>query len=133
MAGTNIMKFDPSTLMEGVRDRIKATFVSLIPDDHWEALVKAEIDRFFNKPTTHNTYDKQYWTDFQMVCNNVLATAAREKVLEVLTKYTDTVWRDSVESANSTLVDLLTKHASEIFANTMGTMFKNVLSQMQYR
>lgn len=27
-----VEKFDPSTLMEGVRDRIKATFISMIPD-----------------------------------------------------------------------------------------------------
>lgn len=37
---TEIQKFDPSTLMEGVKERIKATFVSLIPDDQWEALCK---------------------------------------------------------------------------------------------
>jgi len=40
-------KFDPSKLMDGVRDRIKATFVSLIPDDQWEVMVKKEIDAFF--------------------------------------------------------------------------------------
>lgn len=30
-----VEKFDPSKLMDGVRDRIKATFVALIPDDQW--------------------------------------------------------------------------------------------------
>lgn len=38
-----IEKFDPSKLMEGVKDRIKATFVSLIPDDAWEKMVEKEI------------------------------------------------------------------------------------------
>lgn len=31
-----VEKFDPSRLMEGVKDRIKATFVSLIPDTEWK-------------------------------------------------------------------------------------------------
>lgn len=44
---TQIEKFDPSTLMNGVRDRIKATFVSLIPDEQWEQLVRKEADSFF--------------------------------------------------------------------------------------
>lgn len=41
--GTMIEKFDPSKLMEGVKDRIKSTFVSLIPDDAWEKMVEKEI------------------------------------------------------------------------------------------
>lgn len=44
-----IEKFDPSTLMQGVKDRIKATFVSLIPDAQWEIMVQKEIDAFFNE------------------------------------------------------------------------------------
>jgi hypothetical protein len=39
----DIEKFDPSKLMEGVKDRIKATFVSLIPDDQWEKMVEKEL------------------------------------------------------------------------------------------
>lgn len=47
--GTEVEKFDPSTLMQGVKDRIKATFVSLIPDAKWEEMVEAEITAFFNE------------------------------------------------------------------------------------
>jgi len=47
----NIEKFDPSQLMQGVKDRIKATFVSLIPDEQWEGMVQTEIDSFFNSET----------------------------------------------------------------------------------
>lgn len=41
--GNQIEKFDPSRLMDGVRDRIKATFVSLIPDDAWDEMVEKEL------------------------------------------------------------------------------------------
>ena len=41
--GNQIEKFDPSRLMDGVRDRIKATFVSLIPDDAWDKMVEKEL------------------------------------------------------------------------------------------
>ena len=43
MTENQIEKFDPSKLMEGVKDRIKATFVSLIPDDQWEKMVEKEL------------------------------------------------------------------------------------------
>ena len=41
-----VEKFDPSRLMEGVKDRVKATFVSLIPDTEWEEMIKKEINTF---------------------------------------------------------------------------------------
>lgn len=53
-----IQKFDPSTLMQGVKDRIKATFVSLIPDEQWEEMVQKEINAFF---TPQNF--KRIWVD----------------------------------------------------------------------
>lgn len=42
-----VQNFDPSALMQGVKDRIKATFVSLVPDDKWDEMVKQEIEAFF--------------------------------------------------------------------------------------
>lgn len=53
-----IEKFDPSKLMEGVKDKIKATFVSLIPDEMWNAMVEKEIYIFTTgKIVPHHDYD----------------------------------------------------------------------------
>ena len=53
----DIEKFDPSKLMDGVKDRIKATFVSLIPDEMWNAMVEKEIYIFTTgKIVPHHDY-----------------------------------------------------------------------------
>ena len=44
-----VEKFDPATIMQSVKDKIKATFVSLIPDVQWEQMVKSEVDYLFKK------------------------------------------------------------------------------------
>lgn len=52
-----IEKFDPSKLMDGVKDRIKATFVSLIPDDAWNSMVEKELYVFTTgKIIAHHEY-----------------------------------------------------------------------------
>ena len=52
-----IEKFDPSKLMDGVKDRIKATFVSLIPDDAWNSMVERELYVFTTgKIIPHHEY-----------------------------------------------------------------------------
>lgn len=40
-------KYDPTKLMEAVRDRIRAEFVALIPDAVWTDMVQKEINEFF--------------------------------------------------------------------------------------
>lgn len=52
-----IEKFDPSKLVDGVKDRIKATFVSLIPDDAWNSMVEKELYVFTTgKIVVHHEY-----------------------------------------------------------------------------
>lgn len=56
-----IEKFDPSKLMDGVRDRIRATFVSLIPDDAWDQMVEKEIYVF----TTGRIIPHHEWIEYR--------------------------------------------------------------------
>jgi len=56
-----IEKFDPSKLMEGVKDRIKATFVSLIPDDAWEQMLEKELYVFTTgRIVSHHDIDYEH-------------------------------------------------------------------------
>lgn len=93
----NVEKFDPSTLMQGVKDRIKATFVSLIPDGQWENMVQKEIDAFFelskvkvSKSTTITTGSYGSSTERREInSEETLSSPFRELVWEhcaVLTK-----------------------------------------------
>lgn len=47
MSDKALAPYDATKLMDAVRDRIKAEFVGLIPEDTWRQMVKAEVDRFF--------------------------------------------------------------------------------------
>lgn len=84
-----IEKFDPSKLMDGVKDRIKATFVSLIPDDQWENMVKLESEKFFEKRVTEKDYygkaTKWKESEFEELVINIM----KEKCKEVIKSFFD--------------------------------------------
>src|SRR4051812_12848305 len=105
MDNTAIEKFDPSKLMDGVRDRIKATFVSLIPDAQWEQLVKAEIDRFFESNRDYS-YRERATSDFQKVVMEVLSDITKEKVREALMDYQAYGWENDHVKINDELKKL---------------------------
>lgn len=110
-----VEKFDPSTLMQGVKDRIKATFISLIPDDQWDVMVKKEIDSFFNELqkisiSSNKDTSQNYWnpsvhqsmvieqTPFRSMVWNFCAEACNKKLKEsIIADYFDGLYNDSAE------------------------------------
>jgi hypothetical protein len=131
----DLEKFDPSKLMNGVRDRIKATFVSLIPDAQWEQLVQAEADKFF-KPFVERPYHdrtKELFSDFQLVCLSVMQEIGKEKMKEYLAKYENNIWSGNEVKVNDHLKQLLTEHASDILAGLIGHRVQQVVNDMKNR
>lgn len=127
---TDVQKFDPAMLMQGVKDRIKATFVSLIPDDKWDEMVQKEVDDFFtNKP--RDGYSKVYYADFHAICREVLIDMSKIKILEFLETYKENGWAGTLPKANELLKQMIVENAPEIFASTFASMFQMALMNMR--
>lgn len=129
-----IEKFDPASLMNGVRDRIKATFVALIPEAHWEQLCQKEIDNFFSNKIAIDK-SKQYTSEFQLICFEILTKWASEHLKNCLSSYISPHWNnvfDGVEPSDL-LKDLLVKNAPEIFANVFANMASKVIYNLKNR
>lgn len=128
---SEIQKFDPSLLMAGVRDRIKATFVSLIPDDQWERLCQKEMHEFF-EPSKDRWGNREKMSSFSEVCNEVLRGMAKEKVIDFMNDFSQPMWDSVTNKAkpNELFKEFLLKHASEIFVATFGSMFAECVRNM---
>ena len=98
-----IEKFDPSTLMQGVKDRIKATFVSLIPDGQWEELVQKEIDAFFNETSKLEVSKKTEQTGDYWHRKQYLVTETEQ------TPFRAIVWGHCLDLTYETLKEKITK------------------------
>jgi len=125
-----IQKFDPATLMQGVKDRIKATFVSLIPDEQWEVMVKSEIDRFFKVKRDYNSSDNT--SDFSQVVNSVLRKEAEDKIQEILKSPDFQInWNGNEYTLPEYIRGEVVKHAHEIFASAISGAISNAIQTMR--
>jgi hypothetical protein len=127
-----VEKFDPALLMQGVKDRIKATFISLIPDDKWEQMCKTEIDRFF-KGDPEGQYRNKNYSEFTYVVNGVLTDVTKEKVKAILSgpEY-KSHWNGSEYTVSEEIDKILTKNAPKIIATMLGNMMQEAINQMNY-
>jgi hypothetical protein len=127
-----VEKFDPATLMDGVRKRIKATFVSLIPDDKWSELCTNQMNDFFERKRDRYN-DKFIPCEFDNICNTVLRAIASEKIKEALVKYDSQVWSNCEPVVNDLILELLKKNASELFAAMISNQVQRVIQDMKSR
>ncbi len=107
---SEITKFDTSSLMQGVKDKIKATFVSLIPDDKWDEMVNKEIEAFFTPQTLIFSEQDKY--------TNGSWGAKRFSVIEAeMSPFRFLVWEECIKKCQSFMSDKIQK---EIFEDTYG-------------
>ncbi len=96
-----VEKFDPSTLMQGVKDRIKATFLSFIPDDQWEVLIKKEVDAFFDSEQTlifaeKEKYKEGAWNSTKYATLEIKQSPFRALVWEHCYKVTENILKEKI-------------------------------------
>ena len=117
-----VKPFNANDVMQSVKDKIKASFVGLIPDEQWEAMVKKEIDEFINPQKNNNSWNNNYYpSGFSKIAKELLDNYAREKISEMLRKD---------EVLNNALGDdgKLRKEYMELIANSIPNLFVNLLT-----
>lgn len=127
-----VQKFDPAQLMNGVRDRIKATFVSLIPDEQWEQLVKKEVDTFFAEDSRY--YSRNNNRDpspFQQICRQVFEELTRDRLREYMSQFESSTWDNQGPKLNEELKKMLIEAAPDLLVSMLRVQVQNVVNSMK--
>jgi hypothetical protein len=135
---SNIKPFNAEDALKSVRERIKDSFVSLIPDEQWEQMVKKEIDEFFKERQVTSSYTKQK-SDFSSTVNSVLKEKATEKAKEVLEKiledttYTQQGKFQILTLENKIIKEFLKENKAEFFHIAVSSICHTVIQEAFYK
>lgn len=126
-----IEKFDPSTLMQGVKDRIKSTFVSLIPDEQWNHMVDIEIKKFF-APDQYGHSKRENPSDFTRVVHEELTKVTKEMIAKQLNAEDfELSYSKGSGNVSESIKNKIIEYAPQIFALSIESMVANVIQQMK--
>jgi hypothetical protein len=131
MTSKEIEKYDPDKIMEGVRARIKATFVELIPDAHWEKMIQGEIDEFFTKKEQRHTY-RTVHSDFGAVVKEELTNYARGKMKSFLLEYETHVSTVGKVVVNEEIRNMIIDRTPEIFTNLISGAINAAINNLRH-
>ena len=130
---TNLKKFDASSVMKGVKDKIKATFVDLIPEEQWNEMIQKEIDDFFTyRPSGGYSRDKSY-TSFESLVHGELKRECLERMKKYLDgKEFDVTWdKRGKPVVTESIKKMMIDNAGEILASIYGEMFHQMLNSFK--
>lgn len=72
-------KFDPNTLADRLRQRIKDSIADLIPQEQWDVMLKKELEGFFNAKI-----DGRSWSSDGHLTPSVFSSAVRDVIGDTL-------------------------------------------------
>lgn len=132
MAG-EIEKFDPSKLVDQVRERIRNTFAELIPEDEWKKLVQREIAYFLQETRTRrNSYGNEIVERGALgeLVDRELTAMLKELIKDEFASSKWNVWRDGNKQCIGTEVEkLILKNAPAILSALLGQSLQSLMSQ----
>lgn len=87
MAENEVAKFDMNDVKKRMVDQIRATFLMLMPDEAFNALIDAEVSAFFKTPESqHWQNNPRQLTPFQVLVRQEMETMFRDVLKKELAK-----------------------------------------------
>lgn len=127
----DIKKFDPATLASKVKERVKNSFIDLIPDDEWEKFIKREIKHFMDY-----RYNPKDDTPFQKLIKDELVIFMKLKIKKALAtdKFNTLYINEGNVILSQELEDAIIGNAGKMFmgviSSTMNQMIESFKSQL---
>ena len=130
--GNDVVKFDATEALKSVKEKIKDAFVSLIPDEQWNSMVKAEIDKYFvQKDEGYGERGRS--SDFAKDVHSVLSEEVKFRVKQYLTDNFNSVWNSNgVPVCDDKVNEFIEQNAGKVLQNMIGDMFRMALSNTGY-
>ena len=127
-----VVKFDAQAALKNVKEKIKDAFVSLIPDDQWNSMVKLEIDRYF-KEESEGYGERGRSSSFTKDVHSVLSDEVKTRVRQYLNDNFSSVWNSNgVPICDNKVNEFIEQNAGKVLQNMIGDMFRMALSNTGY-
>lgn len=118
-------------LIQPIKEKIRDTFASLIPEEKWEEIIKTEVNNFFKKGYDSNSYNRPSNTNFELEVQRLLKEETDLKVKEYFSTNFNDIWynNDGTIKCATIVEEIITKNAGSILADMIGGAISMRLQQ----
>lgn len=139
-----IVKFDPSSVVDKVRTKIREQFVDLIPDEQWNQMIQGEIKDFMElkRPDYNQQRDV---SGLRIIVRRMLEEEVKNRVNAILeSKEWSSQWAPTPpgsanhgsyghHAASEKITTMLKENGAEILNMWLSNAFQGVLAGLRQR
>ncbi len=131
MSDNAIAPFDASSLRDKVADRIKASFVDLIPEETWKQMVANEIKNLTDARI--DGYNRtQTPSQLQTMINAEISRRIKEAIVTALNgQEYQGVWGDGTQQASAVVQEIIKQCAPNMVAALFGFIVNDALQHVR--
>ena len=133
---TEVAKFDPSTYVDKVRDKIKQSLIDVIPDDQWNTMLKTEISSFFEHRTERDRWGGNETTiksEFHRLVKVVLEEETKKRIREMLAgDEWSGYWDGTKQQAGEEIARIARENGAAILAKWLEAAIGQVISGIRF-
>lgn len=127
--------YDPNAAVEAIRTKIRGAMLDVIPDEQWNAMIKAEMASFMSDRVERSQWghETRYEAGFKKIVRELLEQNASERVKALLeTPEWRANWGSGDEETGDAIRKYITENAGKILERWVGSAVQQVVNQMAY-
>ena len=134
MSSSDMQVFDPRSLQDKVIERIRSSFLELIPEDAWDELVGRELEKFFQ--TTKKTgYGASGVNppEIEQMIHGALKSLIAERLAKDMAAdgWFDTNYATNDQPVGERMTEALREIAPDLIAALMGSIMRESVQNMR--
>lgn len=133
---TEVTKFDPTSYVDKIRDKIKQSLVDVIPDEQWNQMLRAEIAGFFENSTVRNAYGAEVSrpSEFRRIVQMVLEEETKRRVRDILAGPAwETYWNGTERQVGEEVGRIARENGPAIMSQWFATMIGQMIESIRFQ
>lgn len=120
-------------LADTIRDRVRTSIVSVIPDEQIDNLVKAEYGRYFQAPQQPSWEKKEVFSPFQSTIKAEIESYMKEKLQAAVQKELDAIMSDAkwTQTGQVAVSSMVKQYAPDFLEGMIANYTNNVVGQLR--
>lgn len=134
---TEVAKFNPTTYVDKVRDKIKQSLIDVIPDEQWDAMLRSEIEGFFKSKVVSGGYavgdKREQPSEFRRIVLGVLEEEVKKRTREMLSGPDwAAYWNGNNMQAGEEIARIARENGAAILAKWLEAAIAQVISSLRF-
>lgn len=132
-----VAAFDPNTLRDKITDRIKNSFVELVPEEAWQKMVQGVIDEMLT-PKSHGYNNEKRPSEMQQMIRDEITKRMKETIAKTLDQPEyQAVWddRSGRQSAGPLVQEIIKQCAPDLvkvmFSDLVGSLVVKIHNELR--